>query len=162
MVPLDFIENKFCKPSGILVSFNISRHYNWIIRIILLVTVVYIWSEAAFYVTNLDDLNESTACLGTLSFAVTSLVRVVWLLVKNGKLKDLIYKIRYNHQNRISAKIVSLAAEKRSRRYSVALFAAAYLTLVIMMITPPINMYLEYRSTGKVVRTRWDLPFKML
>lgn len=129
---------------------------------VLLISVFYIVTEGAFYISNLDDLNESTACLGTLSFVITSLVRLVLVIVNNSRLKCLILSIRKIYESPPSTHSESLVAERRTNKYIAIFGASAYLTITFMTLSPLVNMYLEYRATGEVVHTRWELPYKML
>lgn len=162
MVPLEFILKRLAYPSGVLISFNSSRNYKWIIWCVGLITVIYLLSESAFYFANIEDLNESTACLGTLVFVVTSFIRVVLILQKNRELRDLIQVIRQMYRERSSVQYLSRVSEKKSRKYTIFLLCSAYLTLLMMMLSPLLNMYLEFNSTGKVEQTRWELPYKLL
>lgn len=162
MVPLEFILKKLAYPSGVLISFNSPKHYKWIICCVGLITVIYLLSESAFYFANIEDLNESTASLGTLVFVVTSFIRVGLILHKNRELRDIIKVIRQMYRERSSVQQHSRVSEAKSRKYTIFLLGSSYLTLLMMMLSPLFKMYLEYNSTGKVEQTRWELPYKML
>lgn len=162
MVPLELVVNKLAYPSGMLLSFSSSKWYRGLMGGVLLISVFYIVTESAFYITNIDDLNESTACLGTLSFVITSLVRLVLVIVNNSQLKSLILSIRQIHESTPSTHSRSLVAERRTNKYILIFGASAYLTITLMTLSPLVNMFLEYRATGELVNTRWQLPYKML
>lgn len=162
MYPLEFILNRLAYPSGALIAFNPTKPYLLITFTSLFLAVFYAITEGAYYVVYISDLNKSTACLGTLAFTITSLVRVILLLHKNEQLKNLIVQIRSIIEKNSSVKYLSTKAEKRSKRYAIMFFAIVYLTLLFMMIAPLVNMLLEYTTTGMVVETRWDLPFRIL
>lgn len=160
MLPLSFLIDHLVYPSGVLVSFAKSRRYFLIITGVLLVTVLYILAEGAFYIAHLDNLNEATTCMGTLAFSTTSFIRVLILLCKNNCVYKLVQRIREMQSN--SPSKWSNEAEQKSRFYTICLMVAAYVTLPAMMIAPLVNMYLEYRSTGHVIYTRWSFPYKMV
>ena len=53
-------------------------------------------------------------------------------------------------------------AEKKANFYSKMFIGAGYVTLILMLSSPFINMFIELQSTGEITKSRWDLPYKML
>ena len=133
MVPLEFVVNRLAYPSGTLVSFATSPHYKWILCLVIPVTLFYVIGETLFYFTHLDDLNESTACLGTMSFTVTACVRVSLMLARNRQLKSLVDDIRRIHKARPRVHYLSPEAEKWSKIFSVTLALGGYTALFLLL-----------------------------
>lgn len=162
MSPFDFILNNLAYPSGILISFYTSQRYKLIILLVLLITVFYVISEVAFYFVNISNLNEATACLSTMAFTTTAFIRLLLILYNNRQLKDLILCIRRISKRRPNISYITNAAERQSKRFAITFVFFVYLTLFLMSVTPLGNMYLEFRATGEVRKTRYELPFKLL
>ena len=162
MVPLDFIVSKFAYRSGILISFTDSKAYQILLWVVLLIEGVFVFTEVAYFVANLDNVQKAAACMGTLSITLTSFIRVLVILARNKQLKIFVDEIREIYKERPSAHDVCLRAEKVSDLLSKCFVASAYVTLTIMTSSPLINMLIEYKRTGAVVETRWGIPFSML
>lgn len=162
MAPCDFILKNLAYPSGVLISFNSSKGYKTFLFTVLLITTVYVISELAFYFVYISDLNESTASLSTMAFTVTSFIRLLLILHKNRQLKDLILRIRRISKQRPNICYLTNAAERQAKRYTTIFVFLVYLTLLLMLVAPLGNMYLEYRATGDIKKTRYELPFKLL
>ena len=162
MVPLDSIVSKFSFWSGIMISFTDSCTYKRLMWLVMGVQTFYVVAEGTFFIVNMDNLYQATACMATMSFSVTSFVRVIVILVKNRQLKSLVDEIRAICKDRPSAKYVSLEAEKKANYLAKVLVFAGYFTYITMLASPFINMFIEYEMTGGIVKHKWDLPVKML
>lgn len=162
MIPLEFIVSKFSYNSGILTSFSTSKFYKILLWIIVPNYLIYVITETSFFFANLGDIYLATACMGTFAFTMNAFIRVILILVKNKELKSLIDEIRDIYKNRPSAHFLALNAEKNANYLSWLLLVASYLTLVLMSMSPFVNMFFEYQATGQVVKSRWDLPYRMM
>ena len=93
MVPLDFIVSKFSYRSGILVSFANSKTYLIFLWVVLLIEGVFAFAQLAYFVANLDNFQKAAGCMGTLSIALTSFIRVLVFLTRNKQLKIFVDEI---------------------------------------------------------------------
>lgn len=113
-----------------------------------------------FYFENLDDFEQSTFAIGSITYVVMLQIECYLLLAKNQKFVNLYFKMKrlYDDPLRYDSEIKG-AIEKRLTFYNWFYVRFLCSAGIFVISTPLMAKATEYYKTGAMEVSQWDLPF---
>lgn len=150
---------KLAQYSGLLPSCYPDQPYYKLITINLFVcSLLLIGPQAAFYLSHLDNLYESTESFSMFFACVVSLVQVMFFVIRNREFKDLYNALVKLESN---ANVHTTKADEQLNLFSKWFLIGDCLSLFVFIVTPMVEKINEYVITGKIFKSKWRVPMKV-
>lgn len=147
--------------SGLLTYEYQSRWY-------LLLTVAFVTNIinivvpiGYFMILHLDNLDYFTNSLGAFSNFFVNLSKACMFLSATKNFSSMIKNLKSIAEDRTRSNYdLSTDADRKTEVYGKIFLVVIYVAVFGITVAPLLAMVVEYLTTGAVVDTRWELPFK--
>lgn len=121
----------------------------------------FVFSIGFYMLYNIHNLDSFTNSFGAFSSMVVSLLKTSMFLQSNRLLGCTVHKLRALVKEAAgNDQFVFQVANRLTNTYTKKLFVIVYFSVIGVSLSPLLAMVLEYVESGRVIITRWELPFK--